>query len=379
MSSTRNSVSLPRYDRLQSYRCNYDHAPDVLPDANIPEVPGVWSFCGRPVRSPLGIAAGPLLNGRWILYYAALGFDVLTYKTVRSAARECYSLPNLQPVVPERMSGAEADVPAVEEMRGSWAVSFGMPSMPPEVWRADVEWTRKRLPKEKLLSVSVVASVEPGWSLADLADDYARCARWAVDSGADCIEANLSCPNVSTCDGQLYQQPRAAATVVQAVRESIGRVPLLIKIGHVTEKAHAAELLDAAAPFVDALSMTNCIATQVRAPDGPLLFEGERRGIAGEGIRAASTEQVRLFSRLIQCRGLATKMIGVGGIFSADHVRDYLQAGAQSVQLATAAMLNPLVGCEIRRELPHIARTAINRTSAASPKTMAAGAAPPAR
>ena len=44
-------------------------------------------FCGIPVQSPLGIPAGPLLNSRWLLYYASLGFDVLTYKTVRSSAR----------------------------------------------------------------------------------------------------------------------------------------------------------------------------------------------------------------------------------------------------------------------------------------------------
>jgi hypothetical protein len=46
----------------------------------VPDVPGHWTFCGLPVASPLGMPAGPLLNSRWILHYAALGFDVLTYK-----------------------------------------------------------------------------------------------------------------------------------------------------------------------------------------------------------------------------------------------------------------------------------------------------------
>ena len=48
-------------------------------------------------------------------------------------------------------------------------MSFGMPSRPPEVWRADVEATRKRLPPGKVLSVSVVASPEPGWTEEQLA------------------------------------------------------------------------------------------------------------------------------------------------------------------------------------------------------------------
>jgi len=85
--------SLPRYDPSQTYRWNYDHAPESLPQVAVPPIAGTWTVCGRSVPSPLGIAAGPLLNGRWILYYAALGFDLLTYKTTRSIPRECYPLP----------------------------------------------------------------------------------------------------------------------------------------------------------------------------------------------------------------------------------------------------------------------------------------------
>ena len=340
-----------RYDRSQTYRRNYDHAPESAPEVEIAPVGGAWSFCGRPVPSPLGVAAGPLLNGRWVLYYAALGFDVLTYKTVRNTARECYPLPNLQPVRTGPIGRAGDELPATGEMAGSWAISFGMPSMPPDVWRADVEWTRARLAKEKLLSVSVVGSAEPDWSVDDLAGDYARCARGAVESGADCVEANFSCPNVATCDGQLYQQPDAAAVVAQRVREAIGSVPLAIKIGHVADEEPAAALLDAVAPFADALSMTNCVTATVRDSRGALLFSGDPRGIGGEAIRGASVRQVRLFSKLIRERELAMRIVGVGGISTAQHVRDYLDAGAQAVHLATAVMVDPLVGCRIRREL----------------------------
>ena len=65
---------LPRYDRSQTYLWNYDHAPQPV-EMDIPAVRGEWTFCGLPVGSPLGVPAGPLLNGKWILYYASLGFD----------------------------------------------------------------------------------------------------------------------------------------------------------------------------------------------------------------------------------------------------------------------------------------------------------------
>lgn len=341
---------LPRYDRSQTYRWNYENPPGPPANIEVPPVSGHWTFCGRPVASPLGIAAGPLLNGRWILYYAALGFDVLTYKTTRSRQRECYPLPNLQPVSCKALAESQRELATVDEMQGSWAVSFGMPSMPPEIWRADVEWTRRQLPSEKLLSVSVVASPEPGWSLEELAADYACCARWAVESGADCVETNFSCPNVSTADGQLYQQPEASGIVAQRVRDAIGATPYVIKIGFVNDRSATAGLLEAVAPFADALSMTNCIAATVHDASGTRLFGGQPRGIGGDAIRDASIGQVRLFSSVINEHGCSTRLIGVGGISQADHVQQYLSAGAEAVHLATSVMLNPAIAINLREQ-----------------------------
>ncbi len=342
--------TLPRYDLRQTYRWNYDHAPQPV-ECEVPDVPGPWTFCGLPVNSPLGMPAGPLLNGGWILYYASLGFDVLTYKTTRSVSRECYALPNLQPVVSGQLRGDETNLPTSQQMQGSWAVSFGMPSMSPDVWRADVEWTRDRLPAGKVLSVSVVGSVQPEWTLDNLADDYAQCARWAIDSGADCVETNFSCPNVSTCDGQIFQQHESAALVASRVREEIGNIPYILKIGHVRAAETAESLLDAVAPYADALAMTNSVAATVQAPDGTVLFDGQLRGICGDACRSASIEQTRLFSRLIEESRLNMDVIGVGGINRTTHVRAYLDAGASAVHIATAAMINPLIGCRIRQEL----------------------------
>ncbi|MBI2479948.1 MAG: hypothetical protein HYV60_15350 [Planctomycetia bacterium] len=344
-----NPQFLPTYDRFRNYDWNYEHAPDPV-ELEIPTLPGRWDFCGLPVESPLGVPAGPLLNGAWCLYYASLGFDVVTYKTVRSQARECYPMPNLQPVVCGQLTGEETEVPAAAEMTGSWAVSYGMPSKQPAVWRIDVEATRKRLPAGKLLSVSVVGTVREGWTIDDLAADYAKCARWAVESGADVVETNFSCPNVSTCDGQLFQQPADARCVAECVRAAIGNIPYAVKVGHVPSSEAAAELLDAIGPSIHALAMTNSVATQVRDGDF-LFFDGQRRGICGAAIRDASILQTRLFAALIQEQQLNIQVIGVGGIQNADDVSAYLSAGARACHIATAAMVDPLLGVRIKQEL----------------------------
>ncbi|MEO2018843.1 MAG: hypothetical protein ABGZ53_31225 [Fuerstiella sp.] len=345
-----------QYDTQQTWRWNLEHAPPLAKAADLAAVPGNWSWCGIPVNSPLGIPAGPLLDSRWLLHYANLGFDILVYKTVRSTARECYPLPNLVPVQTGSLSDAGEKLPAVEQMNGSWAVSFGMPSQSPDAWRKDVQFAREQLPQGKVLVVSVVGTqdervTDPDASLQQLADDFAMCAKWAVENGAHGVEANFSCPNVSTADGQLYQQPEAAGLVARQIRDSIGDAPLVLKIGRVATAADATELQQHVAPFVNGLAMTNSIAAQVVADDGQLMFDGQPRGICGDATRAASVAQTTMCQQALAASGHKLDLIGVGGISTADHVRQYLAAGATSVALATAAMVDPDVGLQIRTQL----------------------------
>ena len=363
------------YDRTRSYRWNYENCPEhqAGPSQSVPEnakltadrivsresvldpgpLTGVkntgprWDFFGHSLSAPIGVAAGPLLNGAWCLHYASLGFDLLTYKTVRTQSRECYAMPNLVPVNARKMTGRERYVQACDEMEESWAVSFGMPSSSPSVWRRDVEWTRERLSPNQVLSVSVVGSQQAGWSLKDLADDYATCAKWAVESGANVVEANFSCPNVSTCDGQLFQNPEDSNLVAEVIRCAIGSVPLVIKIGHVPETHRAVQLVEALDGVVDGLSMTNSLAAQVMNESGAAFFNGEFRGICGDAIRDASIAQVARFRAVTKQIGSNMKLIGVGGVSAAEHVQDYLAAGADSCHLATAVMMNPNLGHEL--------------------------------
>jgi dihydroorotate dehydrogenase len=78
------------------------------------------------------------------------------------------------------------------------------------------------------------------------------------------------------------------------------------------------------------------------------MFDGQRRGICGRGIREASLAQVERFARLRNRQGLSLAIIGCGGISTAEDVRRFLAAGADAVHLATAAMVDPGVAITIR-------------------------------
>ncbi|MBI3471950.1 MAG: dihydroorotate dehydrogenase [Candidatus Solibacter usitatus] len=341
-------MRLTAYDIRQSYDWNYAHAPEVPPDVAVPDCPGDWNFCGIATRSPLGIPAGPLLNSRWIHYYAGLGFDVLTYKTVRSGARACYEPPNLLPVESAALGGEGRAVTAAADSR-SWAISFGMPSKDPAVWRADVERARRGLGPGQVLVVSVVASPQPGWTLEQVAADFAQCARWAAGAGAQTVEANLSCPNVCTQEADLFLSAEASGLIARAVREAVPQLPLILKIGLFQNRPQAEALVQAVAPYATALSTTNSITATVRSPDGQALFGGLRRGIGGAAIAGRCLEELRMLAAVIRERRSPLRLIAVGGVSTAEDVRLRLEAGAHHVQMATAAMLDPLAAVPIRR------------------------------
>lgn len=336
---------MQRYDIGQTYDWNYAHAPEHPVEIDVPPCPGSWDFCGLRVNSPLGIPAGPLLNSRWILYYASLGFDVLVYKTVRSSYRACYAPPNLLPVAGAPLTAEGRSLDAAPESP-SWAISFGMPSRDPAEWRADVERARRGLAPGQVLVVSVVASPQPGWTMDHVARDFAQCARWAADAGAHAVEANLSCPNVCTREADLYLLPEESARIAAAVRAAVPELPLILKAGLFPHRDTAAAFLNAVHPHVTAVSATNSITATVRGPDGTLLFDGLRRGIGGPVI----TERCLAETRMLAEFGGRLRLISVGGVSSTQDVRDRLAAGAHHVQIATAAMLDPLLAVRIRRE-----------------------------
>ncbi len=342
-------INFPRYNISKDYDWNFDHAPlPVMVD--VPTVSGNWTYCGERVDSPLGIAAGPLLNGRWLLYYASIGFDILTYKTVRCRDRISYDLPNLQPIVwPELKGELPKELRTSEVMMDSWAISFGMPSKHPRFWQDDVAETKNHLESGKFLCVSVVATPEPDQSIDSLADDYSQCAKWAIDSGADGVEANFSCPNVDSADGQLYLNPKDSRLVASKLREAIPNKPLLIKVGYFHDLTIAQEFFTAVAPYVDALVMVNGVSARVRDAKGKLLFEGRCRGIGGTSIKELGFKQLECFSKFISDSDSLVRLIGVGGLSQKCDVRHALDRGCEAVQFATAAMINPGLGLDIRK------------------------------
>ena len=197
-----------------------------------------------------------------------------------------------------------------------------MPSKPPRFWQDDVV-ARERLAKGKFLSVSV--GRYPGWTIQ--LTTWRRIMPGAPDGQQrrGRVEANFSCPNVSSVDGQLYLNAADAGLVARGcVRRS--DKPLLLKVGHFAERDNAQAFFEAVAPQVDALVMVNGVSTRVRDECGELLFEGRCRGSAAK-LFAGWSSSSWPGSRSLSARAAAVRLVGVGGLGQAADVVQALGQG----------------------------------------------------
>lgn len=353
------------YDVEKSYDWNYEHGPRLEGVSIEPGETPLRELLGHRVHSRFGIAAGLLLNSRWILEYARLGFDVLTYKTVRLAARECYPVPNWvfledgEPLVDPGASHRELVVrtrPPGDLRQTTSSVSFGMPSKSPEVWMEDVARARAGLGEGQLLIVSVVASPSPDTTADDLVRDYGRLAAMAREAGAPVIEANLSCPNVLTAEGSVYLDPALAGRVAAALRREAPDRPILLKVGAFPDSGVLRDLLEAVAGKVNGLVLVNGVSRRIVTPSGePAFGEGrEVAGVLGRGIHRLCVDTVRQTRELVERGRLDLELLAVGGVFEPADARDFLEAGAAAVLAGGSPMFIPDLARRIREELPEL-------------------------
>lgn len=344
------------YDIYQTYRFNYDRGP-VFSSEPKPIQPGpMQEFLGLKVRSRIGIAAGVLLNSKWILGYAKRGFDILTYKTVRSSHRPCYPLPNW--VFVDDPTGDDGPVYVNEKPKGdprhwSSAVCFGMPSMSPEVWREDVRRAKAGLAEGQILIVSLVATPSENPTPSEIADDFAKCARWAAEAGADVVEANFSCPNVCSAEGSIYTDADFSRAIAQGIRDAIGNKPLLIKVGHYKDAELMRRFLLAVNGVANGITLVNAISRPVLYRDGRPAF-GEkytRAGVLGRAIHEPCVQSVRDASTIIRESNLRLSIAAVGGVSQAQDGTDFFAAGADAVMLGSSPMYLPDLAAELHAAL----------------------------
>lgn len=342
----------PIYDIEKSYLENAEEGPfftGPYPERNIPPKEKWVDFLGFKVASRLGVPAGPLLNSRWIDFAAKMGFDILTYKTIRSLSYAGHAMPNVIFVEAPQINASikslkrrEANPSTLDEI--SITNSFGMPSRTPEYLRKDIPLAQKALKPGQLLIVSITGTLAKGGTKEAYFQDFVDTALLAKECGAQVIEANFSCPNVSKEEGCLYTDSETVFALAKQLTTSLKGTPLIIKVGLLPNREMLYKLLyKATQAGVAAVSGINSISLPVVDSKGLPALGSNRltSGICGSSIRNEALNFVKLAKEIIDREKLGLTLIGVGGVVLPEHFEHFFSAGADCVQSATGMMWDP--------------------------------------
>lgn len=170
-------------------------------------------------------------------------------------------------------------------------------------------------------------------------EDYVQLVPFVQDLGADMAELNFGCPNV----WHKGQQERIVSYHASLVRETLAAIAkqkptikISVKISPLPPdilREVAAAIADS--PIVHAVTACNSYPSSA-VTRGAQWITGPSdilAGLAGRALKPISLGVVKQLRTLLPKR---IDIIGAGGIYSANDVQDYLDAGAKAVQIASA-------------------------------------------
>ncbi len=234
------------------------------------------------------------------------------------------------------MPWAGNPAPRVAQIEGSMINSVGLQG--PGV----AGWIDEELPALEASGARVVASI---WGRT--IDEY----RQAADALAPvagrlfAVEINVSCPNLEDRRRMFSHSGESAAAVVRAT-DGLANARWVKLSPNVADIAEIAGAVGEAG--ADAVTLTNTLLGLVLDPEtGAAVLGGGGGGVSGPAVRPVALRAVYD----VAAAHSSIPIIGVGGIASAEHVVQYLRAGASAVQVGTATFADPKATSRIITQL----------------------------
>lgn len=344
----------PFYNPSISYEDNYAQGPFGLFTQldKAEQIPTKSSkFLNHDVNLAFGIPAGPLLNANYIKAAFAYGFDLCVYKTVRTKLHKCHPLPNVLSVHPKGKLSCNLDTVLADTAYNqplSITNSFGVPSFSPDIWQPDMADAVKSAGHGQY----VIGSFQGTQSNKEIENDYALAAKLVRETNAPILEANLSCPNEGASKLLCFDIDKVER-IVNAIKIAVPDRPLILKLAYFPDDERIVSLLTRVGSIIDGLSTINTLSAKpVDAKGNPALGENRKEGgVCGNAIRWAGLDMVSRLAKYRKEMDLKFVIVGVGGVSSSEHYRQFIDNGADAIMSATGAMWNPMLAIEIKKNL----------------------------
>lgn len=350
------------YDIYKTYDENYRLGPNGLKKLKKPKFRNralKYKFLGFPINLPFGIPAGPLLNSRFIKEAFYFGFPVCVYKTVRTDDFPCHPFPNVLYVnAPLKLDPQKNKRLTAVSKNGNKTLititnSFGVPSKTKSEWQKDFKKALLYEKKGKLLILSFMGTVKKNQTQDEFIEDFVKTAKFAKQTGAKVLEANLSCPNIGN-EGLVCYNLEATEKICKAIRKIIGETPLILKVGYYNDDKDIEKLAKITDKYANAIAAINTLPVEVVDENGKQALPGKNRlksGVCGKAIKWAGLEMVKKLNQIRKANKYKFEIVGVGGVMTPKDYFDYRKAGADLAMSATGTMWNPYLAYEISTKI----------------------------
>lgn len=169
------------------------------------------------------------------------------------------------------------------------------------------------------------------------------------ESAISAIEVNISCPNVSAGGIIFGQNPAMAESVVAAVKKNAPKKIVIVKLSpNVTDIASIGKAAENGGA-----DMLSCINTLL----GMAVDINTKRPVLANvvgGLSGAAIKPVALRCVWQVVQAVKIPVIGIGGIYNARDVLEFILVGASAVQVGTASFSDPAVIFRMVEELPKL-------------------------
>lgn len=353
----------PFFDPDKSYEENWEHGPfGAFADGKILDnnSSSYFKVFGKKLNSPIGIPAGPLLNGKFVKAALDKGFDIPMHKTLRTRAKKSHPWPNVLAVRVEGDLTLEKAASRLIAHRNyseplSITNSFANPSYNPSFWQPDLKDAVSHARPGQLVTASWEGTDWDNKGERALIEDWKLGARLLRETGIGMMEMNFSCPNKGTAN-LLCHDIEMSRKIAEAVKPETGGIPLAVKMSYMS-KDYLRRFVESLNGVVDAFSAINTIASEVVDENGNQALPGPgrlRSGVCGASIKWAGLDMTCRLNFLRDELGAKFIIIGVGGVMKPEDYKEYRDAGADVVMSATGAMWNPNLAKEIKEKYKDI-------------------------
>ena len=173
----------------------------------------------------------------------------------------------------------------------------------------------------------------------------------ALEQGdqVDAYEINISCPNVDAGGMTIGTDPASVEKVIGMCRATTSK-PMIVKLTpNVTDIVSIAQA--AVSAGADALSMINTyVGMRIDVKTGKPIIANVTGGVSGHAVHPMAVACVYKVRKALP----QIPIIAMGGVYSGEDALEFLYAGANAVEVGTAALADPAAPIRVAAELDEL-------------------------